>query len=72
MSNRENHVNKAQPSFESNVSLIGGSTVLDFIEIANITKIPIMAIDNLTIDERNKLIDDASNSVFFSISSPHV
>ncbi|TET79132.1 MAG: hypothetical protein E3J43_03780 [Candidatus Heimdallarchaeota archaeon] len=72
MSNRENHVNKAQLSFESNVSLIGGSTVLDFIEIANITKIPIMAIDNLTIDERNKLIDDASTSKFSLVSPAHM
>ena len=72
MSNRENHVNKAQLSFESNVSLIGGSTILDFIEIANITKIPIMAIDNLTINERNKLIDDASISKFSLVSPIHM
>lgn len=72
MSNRENYVNKAQLSFESNVSLIGGSTILDFIEIANITKIPIMAIDNLTINERNKLIDDASISKFSLVSPIHM
>lgn len=72
MSNRENHVNNVQLSFESNVSLIGGSTILDFIEIANITKIPIMAIDNLTIDERNKLIDDASISKFSLVSPTHM
>ncbi|MCE7747779.1 MAG: hypothetical protein GPJ51_05240 [Candidatus Heimdallarchaeota archaeon] len=72
MSNRENHVNNVQLSFESNVSLIGGFTILDFIEIANITKIPIMAIDNLTIDERNKLIDDASISKFSLVSPTHM
>ncbi|MHA1219139.1 MAG: RNase P subunit p30 family protein [Candidatus Heimdallarchaeaceae archaeon] len=72
MSNRENHVNKVQLSFESNVSLIDGSTVLDFIEIANITKIPIMAVNNLTIDERNKLIDDASISKFSLVSPAHM
>ncbi|MCE7739694.1 MAG: hypothetical protein KAU62_15145 [Candidatus Heimdallarchaeota archaeon] len=72
MSNRENYVNKVQLSFESNVSLIGGSTILDFIEIANITKIPIMAVDNLTIDERNKLIDDASISKFSLVSPAHM
>ena len=72
MSNRENYVNKVQLSFESNVSLIGGSTILDFIEIANITKIPIMAVDSLTIDERNKLIDDASISKFSLVSPAHM
>ncbi len=72
MSNRENHVNNVQLSFESNVSLIGGFTILDYIEIANITKIPIMAIDNLTIDERNKLIDDASISKFSLVSPTHM
>ncbi len=72
MSNRENYVNKVQLSFESNVSLIDGSTILDFIEIANIINIPIMAVDNLTIDERNKLIDDASISRFSLVSPAHM
>lgn len=72
MSNRENYVNKVQLSFESNVSLIDGSTILDFIEIANITNIPIMAVDNLTIDERNKLIDDTSISKFSLVSPAHM
>ena len=72
MSNRENHVNKVQLSFESNVSLIDSSTILDFIEIANITKIPIIAVDRLTIDERNKLIDDASISKFSLVSPAHM
>ena len=72
MSNRENYVNKVQLSFESNVSLIDGSTILDFIEIANITNISIMAVDNLTIDERNKLIDDISISRFSLVSPAHM
>ena len=72
MSKIENTVKKLQLSIENNVSLKGSYSILDYVEIANEINVPIIVVDGITIEERNKLITETSNSKFEFVSLTHI
>lgn len=72
MSEMENTVKKLQLSIESNVFLNDSYSLLDYIEIANEIKIPIIIVNGITIEEKNKLITESKNSKFEFVSLTNI
>ena len=72
MSEMENTVKKLQLSIESNVLLNDSYSLLDYIEIANEIKIPIIIVNGITIEEKNKLITESKNSKFEFVSLTNI